>query len=222
MFIPYHVDVPMERWPVANWVLLGCMVLAFGVQNAVVTERLMPYVLQGWSAKGLFGHIWLHGGLVHLVGNMLFLWLFGNAVCAKIGNGFYVLLYLLFGLVAASVHLLIDGDPAIGASGAVNGVVGMFLVFYPRNDVTCWFFFGLRGGTFSVSSLWLILLYFILDIVGTIWGGGAVAYAAHVGGFLAGFALACALLVSGRVQMAPEEESFLAILCRSRARKRRR
>src|SRR5690606_4238592 len=99
-------------------------------------------VLYGWGLSGMFGHVFLHGGLLHLFGNMLFLWAFGNAVCAKVGNFRYAALFFVLAFASAAVHNLFDGHPAIGASGAINGVVGLFLVYFPRNDIRCfWWFF---------------------------------------------------------------------------------
>jgi membrane associated rhomboid family serine protease len=127
---PYLVDVPMRRWPIANFMLLAALVAAFVLEILYVLDHQEPppLVLRNWSLAGLFGHMWLHAGLFHLIGNLIFLWAFGNAVCAKVGNLVFVLLFVALGVWAGAVHLLVDGRPAIGASGAMNGVVGMYLV----------------------------------------------------------------------------------------------
>src|SRR5262245_52643120 len=122
MFIPYHVDVPMERMPIANWVIIGVTTIAFFVFAADTAD---PVFLESSSVRwGL--HLLMHGDFVHLFGNMLFLFLFGNAICAKAGNVLFPVLYLLLGWIAIAVHILVDGRPAIGASGAINGIVGMY------------------------------------------------------------------------------------------------
>ncbi|MHC4478955.1 MAG: rhomboid family intramembrane serine protease [Planctomycetota bacterium] len=181
-------------------------------------ERLGPvgeYFLNGWTIKGLFGHMWLHGGLLHLIGNVWFLWVFGNAVCAKVGNPKYLPLYLLFGLGAGVSHLLFASGPAIGASGAINGVVGMFLVFFPRNDLDCLFLLFIPGmvrafaRTFTISSYWMILMWFAFDIWGGVKGGGQVAYFAHIGGFASGVALGIILLKTKLIVMEDYEQSLL-------------
>ena len=133
--------------------------------------------------------MWLHGGLLHLLGNLLFLWVFGNAVCAKIGNLRYLLLYVLLGVTAGIAHLLISRGAVIGASGAINGVVGMYLVLFYENEITCLFAFWLivlYVRVFAVSSIWMILLWLLWDVVGALLPGGSnVAYFAHLGGFAA-------------------------------------
>lgn len=213
MLIPYQVDVPMSRWPVMNFALIGVislfsLMVMFGGNGASVGEL----ILDGWSPTGMFGHMLLHAGLIHLLGNMLFLWVFGNAVCAKITNVAYLPLFIFFGLVAASSHLVLDGAPAIGASGAINGVVGMYLILYPLNNVSCIWMFGFHGNTVSFSGMWLILLWLIFDLWGASTGGGGVAYWAHLGGFVAGAGIAVALLTTGMVVPTDSERSLFDVI----------
>ncbi len=211
--VPFQVDVGMSRWPIANFLLIPFLIFtSFAAFGAYDTRELGPFILNGWSASGMFGHMFLHGGLMHLVGNMIFLWTFGNAVCAKVGNLAFIPLFLGLGFCAATVHNLVDATPAIGASGAINGVVGMYLVFFPRNNITCFYWFLFRIGTFYVSGFWIILLYFAFDVWGAYAGSGGVAYWAHIGGFLTGLAIAIALLASGIVEMRDTEESLLEVL----------
>ncbi|HUW20356.1 MAG TPA: rhomboid family intramembrane serine protease [Sedimentisphaerales bacterium] len=233
MIIPYRVDVPYDRRPFVNWLIIVGLITVFSMQVAVVVqamsesqtpaeeageenEPLQPirqYVLDGWRAKGLFGHMWLHGGLLHLAGNLIFLWVFGNAVCAKIGNIVYLPAYLVFGLAAAASHLTFVGGSVIGASGAINGVVGMYVVFFPENEVNClWILFFPYVKKFSVSSIWIILLFFVFDVLGAMFlsaGAGGVAYFAHLGGFICGAALAVVMLKTKWVRMERYEKSLL-------------
>ncbi len=225
-----------------NWLIVAGIILVFvyqiisiinyeqynprpapqSIQQQMEQEEGMPgpigqFVLNGWGIKGLFGHMWLHGGILHVVGNLLFLWIFGNAVCAKIGNFRYFPIYIGLGLVAAISHLIFSGGPMIGASGAINGIVGMFLVFFPQNEITVylvgWFVLLPRVWEFSLSSYWMILFWFTFDVLGAFLGGGQVAYFAHVGGFLAGFALAVVMLKTKVVVMEPRyEKSLLDII----------
>jgi membrane associated rhomboid family serine protease len=191
--IPWEVDVPEERVPYANYFIIGSVIVVFLVQYIVtylvssgryvydpgkvqqltsVLNLLNTFVLDGYLFSGLIGHMWLHGGFFHLFGNILFLWIFGNAVCAKIGNVYYLLVYLLLGIFAAVTHLVFNGDWAIGASGAVNGIVGLYLVLFPQNDITCYFFmlFFYRPywKEFTLSSYWMILFWLVFDIFGMI------------------------------------------------------
>ena len=243
LLLPWKVDVPFERTPVTNWLLIASIVVVFMLEMAwaannpfIITEvdpensnaqvqstPFDPYVLSGFTnIRGLFGHMWLHANFLHLFGNMLFLWIFGNAICQKTGNGVYLLLYLLVGMAAAFVYLLFSDEKMIGASGAINGVVGMYLVFYPLNDITCLYWipfpmmyaYGAGFRTFSISSFWMILLWLSFDIFGAVAGGGPVAYCAHLGGFTAGVGIAFLLLITRRVKMERYERSLLQIIKR--------
>lgn len=126
MILPLHVDAFENERPYANGTIIGFTVLFFVLQlrlgfGSAFVEAL---VLDGVTVPGLVGHLVLHAGFFHLFGNMLFLWVFGNAVCSWTGNKLYPAIYLFLGLAAAAAHLIGDGNPAIGASGAINGVVG--------------------------------------------------------------------------------------------------
>ena len=226
MFIPYSVDVPFDRRPVTNWLICAIVLLVFFFQiKAVLNQPVHPFttqqdsqqaigrfVLDGWRITGLFGHMWIHGGIFHLFGNLIFLWLFGNAVCSKIGNILYAPVYIVLGLFAAISHLLFSGAPAVGASGAINGIVGMYLVFFPQNSISCFIFMFLRLITFSVSGYRLILLWFVFDVIGAVSGRPGVAYFAHIGGFMCGFGAALIMLKYELVEMHNDEKSLLQIL----------
>ncbi len=193
MIIPWQVDVPQDKHPVANWlVVAACLVVAaLQVQDFVANESggiTDAWALRGWGLKGLLGYMWLHGGFWHLLGNMWFLWVFGNAVCANIGNLRYPPVYVALGIAAGMAHLIASPHPAIGASGAINGIVGMYLVMFPQNEITCYFwFFLVYVRQFTVSSYWMILFWLFWDIVGALkWGSSGVAHFAHLGGFAAG------------------------------------
>lgn len=227
MFTPYRVDVPFDHRPVMNWLVFAGVILAFGFQIAAVTVQsaqgtmlpeeaaartIGPFVLDGWGISGLLGHMWLHGGLFHLIGNLIFLWLFGNAVCSKIGNVWYLPIYIGLGLIAAVSHLVFEGGSMIGASGAINGIVGMYLVFFPENSISCFFLLFFRPVTFSVSGYWMILLWFAFDIWGAMSGGHGIAYIAHIGGFAGGLGLAVLMLKKKWIVMDRHEKSLLELL----------
>lgn len=291
LIIPWRVDVPQDRRPFINWLIIAGAILAFVFQTVSIREqraklpemineyenrpveevaeelgvdeqrlkeieqsveetfdkfkgtaheknisaelkermvkrrileeyfvwgKVRPFILNRWDIKGLFGHIWLHGGILHLLGNMLFLWIFGNAVCAKIGNIRYLPIYLGLGLIAGITHLVFIGGNVIGASGAINGIVGMYLVFFPENEITCyftfWFFLRPYIKEFCVSSIWMILFWLAFDVWGATKGGGGVAYFAHLGGFAGGFVLAILMLKLKMVVMERDEKSLLQML----------
>jgi membrane associated rhomboid family serine protease len=218
LLVPYHVDVPMRCRPWMNWVLIGVTVAFYPLclSSRGFTPLGQSLMLGGESWVGWVGHVLVHSGILHLLGNMLFLWVFGNAVCAKVGNLAYPFIYFGLGLTAGLAAFLIDPRPAVGASGAINGVVGMFVVWYLLNEVSCWYAYWLfvsgDAGTFSVSSFWMILLWLAFDIWGAVWGGGNIGYVAHLAGFAAGFALAVGLLALRWVEMDRGERSLLQII----------
>lgn len=214
MLFPIAVDVPMARWPWMNWVLMSIIGLCFLLQQGA-PEMMEPYILgisdtytaasesddplvvalleaigpleaPEESPASWIVHMFLHADLVHLLGNLLFLWVFGNAVCAKIGNLWFLLAFLGSGLLAALLQQAMVTGPALGASGAINGVIGLFLIFYPLNTITMFYWFFWRAGTFVLSSYWMILLWFGFDVLGALSGAGGVGYFAHLGGFAAG------------------------------------
>lgn len=204
----------MARWPVANFVILGFTIVislaALGGSLSYDTVEAM--VFDGSSISGLFGHLVLHADWLHLGGNMLFLWVFGNAVCAKAGNWVYALAYVALGVIAGGAHMLIDGTPIIGASGAINGIVGMYVVWFPVNTISCGYLIVFRPGSFSCASFWMVGLWLVFDIVGVMLGGGGTAYWAHLAGFAAGFGFAWVLSVTNIVQSASHERSLIDIM----------
>ncbi|MFA4985081.1 MAG: rhomboid family intramembrane serine protease [Candidatus Brocadiia bacterium] len=216
LFVPYRADVLMPRLPIANFALIGFTTL-FYVLNMFdwpSPETLRAMYLDGWKISGLLGHVWVHGGILHVLGNMIFLWTFGNVICAKVGNFRFLLIYLLLGLFAACVHNVAGGRLAIGASGAIYGLVGMFVVWFPKNYIVCllWFIFvPLAGKIIWVASYWLILLWLAFDIYGTIRGGDNIGHLAHLGGFVGGFVLALYMTKTGLVERGYEERNLIDI-----------
>ena len=219
--IPYAVDASFDRRPVVNWLIFVALLLTFFVQFKVTgqlkvtAEQMKPFALDGWGIIGLLGHNWLHANIVHLVFNLLFLWPFGNAVCSKIGNKAYLGLYLGLCLLGGIIHLLVGllfgVGAAFGASVAISGIVGMYLVFFPENTISC-FFLVPRPVTFSVSSYFVISVWFIVDLVVVLFGVKGVTYFAHMVGFGAGFGLAVLMLKKKWVVTERGERSLSQIL----------
>jgi len=142
--------------------------------------------------------MFLHGGWFHLLGNMWFLWVFGNNIEDAMGHGRFIGFYLLCGLLAAAAQ--VAGDPSspvpmVGASGAISGVMGAYLVLYPRVRVHTLVFLGIFLTRVTLPA-WIMLVYWVfLQFVGSLpglagaQGGGGVAFMAHLGGFFAGVVL---------------------------------
>jgi membrane associated rhomboid family serine protease len=138
---------------------------------------------------------------MHLIFNMVFLFVFGNAVCGVMNQWLYVGLYLALGLAGAALHNLFDGGPAIGASGAISGIIGMYIAIYPTNTIRCLWIFFIRAGATELSGWILVIGWFLLDLWGALRGGDHVAYFAHLGGTVAGFALGFSLLRKGWIDL---------------------
>jgi membrane associated rhomboid family serine protease len=199
MLVPLSVDVGLVRRPWANWGLIAVTIVAFllTTDGGYLDEsERSPLVLDGFGL-GLLGHVLLHASVLHLLGNMLFLWVFGNAVCARIGSAAYLLCYALFAVCAALCHLALSDRPAVGASGAINGVVGMFVVLYPKDYVN--FSFIGMGRVREVRAFVLVCFWLIKDLLGLLGSDADTAHAAHLGGFASGFVLTLVLLKAGRV-----------------------
>lgn len=136
--------------------------------------------------------MFLHGGWMHLIGNAWFLWIFGNNVEDSMGRGRFVIFYVLCGLLAAGAQVMMDVDgkvPMVGASGAISGVMGAYLVLYPRVRVRMFFFYMVWTMPAYLVLLWWIGLQVINSMLQAGIDRGGVAYAAHIGGFIAGIAL---------------------------------
>ncbi|RJP66801.1 MAG: rhomboid family intramembrane serine protease [Ignavibacteriales bacterium] len=142
----------------------------------------------------IFTSMFMHGSFGHLLGNLLFLWVFGDNIENRLGHLRYLIFYLLTGVLASLSHvfvsLIFDSNlfiPSLGASGAISGVLGGYILLYPRKRVTALLFYFVT----AVPAVILIGLWFVFQLInglGMLGGdtGGGVAYAAHIGGFIAG------------------------------------
>ncbi|CAN5194449.1 rhomboid family intramembrane serine protease [soil metagenome] len=139
----------------------------------------------------LFSSMFMHGGWLHLAGNMLFLWIFGDNVEHRIGHGLYVVFYLVAGVIASFAQIMIDTGsiiPTLGASGAISGVLGAYLVMFPTNRVTVFVFrFLVPVPAIVAIGMWAVLQFINgFGAIAVTEQTGGVAYMAHIGGFVAG------------------------------------
>jgi membrane associated rhomboid family serine protease len=143
---------------------------------------LIPYNL-----FTMFTSMFLHGGVMHIAGNMLYIWIFGNNVEDSIGRGRFVLFYVLSGMIAAGVQYSTDPSsaiPMIGASGAVSGILGAYLVLFPHARIKTLVFLFVFVTTFEMPAIVLLSIWFLVQILFS--GGQGVAWFAHIGGFVFG------------------------------------
>jgi membrane associated rhomboid family serine protease len=172
---------------------------AFLVSFALIPKRLFypDTVMDGTipAAATLFTHMFLHGGWLHIAGNMLYLWIFGNNVEDATGRARFFIFYVLCGLFAAYIHAFMHQSsltPMIGESGAISGVLGAYLLLYPRARVVTLVMFGFYIRTVEVPAMIVLGLWFVLQFLNVLissGSGGGVAWHAHVAGFVAGIFL---------------------------------
>ena len=209
--LPIRDHNPASRTPYVTYALIGANVLIYllmlpasGSETALMRlyyqwGLVADWVTQGQHLTGLFTHMFLHGGFMHLAGNMLFLWIFGDNLEDEMGHLRFLLFYLASGLGAAALQIVAAPAsmvPMVGASGAIAGVMGGYLLLYPRArvDVLVFFFFFIH--VFAVPAWLMLVLWFALQLfngastaAAGIAGDGGVAYWAHAGGFVVGLML---------------------------------
>ncbi len=233
MFLPLKDLNPTRRFPFATVGLIAVNVVVFVYELAlgrnlntfIAAYGMTPYEIT--QAADLSGDIpglplvhvsgpplvqltvltsmFIHGGFLHILGNMLYLWIFGNNIEDLLGPLKFIVFYLFCGIAAAGTHVLTQPNsvvPTVGASGAVSGVLGAYLVVHPRARVLTLVFLGIFIRVMLVPAGLLLAFWFVLQIfsgfgsLGAGGGGGGVAWFAHLGGFIAGIVLVS--IVAGR------------------------
>ncbi len=203
MLVPLKMENVFTRIPVANAVIivLISLVSMFALIGVFPIEDVEQFVLRDWDVSQMIGNTFLHANLIHLLGNMLFLWIFGNAICSAVGNATYSILYIVLGFFASIGQLLYSEVQSLGASGAIFGVVGMTLVLFPTNRIRCWYWIGWWAGRFETKTYWIILYFLIFEnILPALGGSEGVGYGAHLGGFAAGVLAGVSLLLLKAVE----------------------
>jgi rhomboid family protein len=215
--IPLRDTIPSERFPLVNYLIIGLCGFAFYLEltaadtNAFVNAHaLTPATFvklathRGWHLSLLEPFVtsmFLHAGLLHIAGNMLFLWIFGDNVEDRLGHLGYAVFYLAGGLVAGATHVLSNPNslvPTVGASGAIAAVMGAYMVLYPsaRIETAVIVFIFMRIialPAFVWLGLWFVFQVLAANAGGRVPDQGGVAFFAHIGGFAFG-ALAGLLL----------------------------
>jgi len=214
--IPISDENPTTRTPIVNWAIIIACVLVFiwqfsldERQSEAVIRSLgfTPSVFFAGAGSGpwltLFTSMFLHGGLMHLGGNMLYLWIFGDNVEDTLGHGRFLLFYLLSGVAAALAQTaVVPGSeiPMVGASGAVSGVLGAYLLLFPHARVLTLLIFGFFFRMVHIPAIIVLGFWIVVQFVNGLLtvtasavrgeaAGAGVAWFAHVGGFVAGMAL---------------------------------
>ena len=208
MFIPYSTDAPIYHWPVATvGLIVANTVIFFAVLSGSISDPeywVLPYG-EGLTPVQWLLSMFMHADFEHLLGNMLFLWVFGLVVEGKIGWYRFLGCYLAIGIGQSmgeqTLQLMLGGQgDSLGASSAIYGIMAMAAVWAPKNEVSFFYWlFLFYGGTFEVSIMWLSFFYIGLDVLGWLLLGFSSSSWLHVGGALLGAPLAVMMLKSGHV-----------------------
>ncbi len=215
---PVGVDYRTDRLPIVTFVIMSICVLLYLVGVVVFVEQVgqtdvlrdplidrFGLVPNKATTLTWFSHMFLHAGFLHLLGNMVYLFLFGAVIEDRFGRVRFALFFLIGGLIAAAVHIIFSnpssaGIPMVGASGAISSCLGAFVVLHPQTHVQFryffWLIFAFLNGEFTLPSWVVISLWFLNDLIGfgmetiATHTGGGVAFAAHIGGTVAGVIIA--------------------------------
>ena len=215
--IPLRDTNPTSQTPIANRLLLAANVLVFVytltlLRNPAALDAFYQRYAFDWNEftraitggdlsfatfVPLFTHMFVHGGWLHVLGNMLYLWIFGDNVEDRLGSVPYVVFYLLCGIVAAVGQGLVQPEPMVGASGAIAGVLGAYLVLFPAARISTLVFLGIFITIVQLPALIVIGFFIVLQVIDALaelrftahQATTNVAYFAHVFGFVAGIVL---------------------------------
>jgi len=212
--IPISDDNPARLAPLVTWLVIGLCVIVYLWERSLGREMAAAIFVLGFMPASLmashpapegfvnlppvatiFTSMFMHGSVLHLAGNMLYLWIFGNNVEDAMGHTRFALFYLACGAAAALTLALIDPAsriPMVGASGAISGVLAAYVLLFPRAQVTVIVPLGIIFYPFALSAFWVVTFWFILQLISASFSDPhqpGVAWWAHVGGFAAGLIL---------------------------------
>ena len=198
MFFPYKDDNPRVLFPFVTYGIIGINILVFwaqffvyGNERLISTFAFVPYEFKLFT---IFTSMFMHGGLMHIIGNMWFLYIFGDNVESILGHVRFLLFYLFCGIGAAVAQFLIQPDsttPMVGASGAIAGVLGAYMIKFPKARVHGLAVIFIFITTIVVPAQLVLGLWFLMQLSGGLGSlgfdtTGGIAWFAHIGGFIVG------------------------------------
>jgi membrane associated rhomboid family serine protease len=226
--IPLRDKNPTRRTPIVTWALIGACLVAFAIELSITAaggDAELEGFFRKWGAVprditaafdsgdfgsqaivGMFTSMFLHAGWLHLLGNMLFLWIFGNNVEDRLGSIPFLLFYLVGGVAAALTQVAIGPDstiPLVGASGAIAAALGAYIVLFPGARILSLVFLGFFYQLIEVPAIIVLGFWFALQLLsgfasfGAETADGGVAFFAHIGGFVFGLVVGLLLRVLG-------------------------
>jgi membrane associated rhomboid family serine protease len=198
----FELSVPdLDAW-ITQWGAIPCLISGAvqGEASCYVRGQLVSIPTDTSAAVGLLASMFIHAGWLHILGNMLFLWVFGDNVEDAMGHVRYLIFYLLCGIGAGIGQVLANPNsavPSVGASGAIAGVLGAYLVLYPRASIRTLIPIIIIPWIVRIPAFVLMILWFATQVIGSsvlavanaVGGSGGIAYMAHIVGFLLGMAL---------------------------------
>lgn len=195
IILPLSDENPRERFPFLTISIITICIAAFMSQAYFVSDlksffNFYGLVPEHFFSIGLVTSMFLHAGIIHLIGNMLFLWIFGDNVEDRFSRLGFIIFYISCGLTASVLHTLFhlnSSIPAIGASGAVSGIMGAYLIFYPKAEVNILFIYRIiHVPAFLYLLIWFVFQLFFALVTFTSDAASGVAWIAHIGGFVFG------------------------------------
>jgi membrane associated rhomboid family serine protease len=205
--IPIADDSPKKYIPFINYIIIFMNIVVYYFQPSnpealaaffnkfgLISAELIQNPEKPVVYLKIFTSMFIHADFMHLGGNMLYLWIFGDNIEYTIGHGRYLLFYLVVGLAAAMMQIIIfpgSSIPMVGASGAISGILGAYLIKFPKNKISILFFFIIIIRIVRVPAVFVLSFWFIFQIYNGYFSSGdaGVAWFAHIGGFIAGFIL---------------------------------
>jgi len=219
MFFPVRTDRQLKRKPVINYALIAVNVAVFVFLQQGGANLLQPHQLQPANPhlSQYITYQFMHGSWMHLIGNMIFLWVFGNGVEDRLGRAGYLLFYLAGGILAGLAHVATSASAVLGASGSASAVMGAFLALFPLCRVVVLVLFFVI--TFiELPSIIVVGIKVAFDLYGQFAGGGGVAYMAHLGGYFFGFTIGLGMLM---LRLLPREPTDILALIEQKRRQQR-
>jgi membrane associated rhomboid family serine protease len=204
MLIPLKDENPTKNFPLFTIFFIVSNTLIFLYQVSQPMEVASTFKTFGLIPVNLiespistyptiYSSMFLHSGITHLAGNMLYLWIFGNNIEDILGKFRFIIFYLVCGTLASLGHILTDLQseiPMVGASGAISGILGAYLILFPFARVKTLVFLGFFITIIRIPSIILLIIWIMLQVFsGLVFGDGGVAWFAHIGGFVAGMLL---------------------------------
>lgn len=210
---PLRDTIPSSKLPIVNWLIIVICILVFLFESSLPSSDLEAFISEFGlipaaflaqpdlpHIESVFSSMFLHGGWAHVLGNMWFLYIFGDNVEDRLGHIGYILFYLFTGICAAATQVFIESHShvaMVGASGAISGVLGAYFVLFPQGRVLALIPAGYFSRTYEVPAIVFLGLWFVMQLLPGVSSLGAaseevggVAFWAHVGGFVAGWLLA--------------------------------